>query len=59
MTQNIERRMQEHNVGKTKSTKGFCHWDKIYSEEVLDREEARRREKDWKSVSGKEFIRKL
>lgn len=31
-TDNLERRLSEHNEGKTKSTKGYLPWDLIYSE---------------------------
>ncbi len=57
-TDNLERRVKEHNQGKTKSTKGFRPWVLIYEERVETREEARNREKYLKSGCGKEFLKK-
>ena len=58
-TENIERRLREHNSGKTVSTKGYKPWKLIYTETAKDRLEARRREKFLKSGVGKEFLRNL
>ena len=54
----LENRLKEHNQGKTKSTKGFRPWSLIYTETVTSREEARKREKYFKSGCGKEFLKK-
>ena len=56
-TEFLERRIKEHNDGKTKSTKGFRPWILVYSEVVSTREEARKREKYLKSGCGKEFLK--
>jgi putative endonuclease len=56
-TGNLENRLNEHNKGKTKSTKGYRPWKLIYQEIVETREEARRREKYLKSGCGKEFLK--
>ncbi len=56
---NVEKRIKEHNAGKTKSTKGFRPWRQIYSETVETRLTAREREKYFKSGMGKEFLKKL
>ena len=58
-THNLERRLKEHNKGKTKSTKGFIPWELIYTEKVEDRIEARKREKYLKSGIGKEFLKNI
>ena len=58
-TSNLERRIKEHNSGKTKSTKGFRPWNLIYFEKVEGRKEARLREKYYKSGIGKEFLKKI
>lgn len=44
-TDNLEKRLKEHNSGKTKSIKAFIPWEIIYKEEYLTREEAVMREK--------------
>ena len=56
---NIERRVNEHNAGKTKSTKGFRPWKLFFTENVDSRIEARKREKYWKSGTGKEQLKEL
>ncbi|WP_200974974.1 GIY-YIG nuclease family protein [Echinicola sp. 20G] len=58
-TSDLERRLEEHNAGKTKSTKGFTPWKLIYKEEVESRALARKREKYWKSGIGKEKLKTL
>ncbi len=57
-TENIERRLKEHNSGRSKFTSGHFPWKIIYIEEVSERVEARNREKYFKSAAGKRFITK-
>lgn len=57
MTQNVKRRFQEHNNGKTKSTKGYRPWILFFYEEYETRLEARKREKYLKSGIGSEYIK--
>lgn len=59
ITADLERRLEEHNRGKTKSTKGFRPWELIHKEEFVTFEEAREREKYYKTGIGRELIRKL
>ncbi|MFA6260014.1 MAG: GIY-YIG nuclease family protein [Bacteroidia bacterium] len=59
MTTNIERRVGEHNSGKTKSTKGYKPWELIYSIEVGEWKEARKKEIYLKSGFGKTFLKNL
>lgn len=58
-TENLERRVKEHNAGKTKSTKGYLPWTLVFQEEVNERSLARKREKYLKSGCGKEFLKKI
>ena len=58
-TSDIDRRLKEHNSGKTKSTKGFVPWVLIYTEEKDCRMAARAREKYLKSGIDKEFLKSL
>jgi putative endonuclease len=59
ITDSLDRRLKEHNKGKTKSTKGFIPWKLVYFEEMPNRKEAREREKYFKSGSGREFLKKI
>ncbi len=59
LTNDIERRLNEHNNGNNKTTKPYRPFVLIYSEEVNTRIEARKREKYLKSGIGKEFLKKL
>ncbi|UOY08908.1 GIY-YIG nuclease family protein [Muricauda sp. SCSIO 64092] len=57
LTQNVEKRLREHNSGKTRSTKGYRPWQLIYVEEYPDRPTARKREKYLKSGYGKQWLK--
>ena len=57
MTADIERRIKEHNSGKTKSTKGYRPWELVFKESYQTTTEARKREKYLKSGVGKEYIK--
>ncbi len=59
MTQNVEKRLKEHNAGKTKSTKGYKPWSMIFTTECQTRVEARKLEKYYKGGSGKIKLKKL
>ena len=58
MCVDIERRIKEHNAGKTFSTKGYCPWKLFFAEEFPTRAAAREREKMLKGGAGKEFIKR-
>jgi putative endonuclease len=59
LTNNIQRRLYEHNSGKSKYSKAYIPWELIYSEKLPTRKDARVREKYLKSTSGRRFIRTL
>ena len=44
-TENVQKRLNEHNSGKTKSTKGYRPWDLVFTTECETRTEARKLEK--------------
>jgi putative endonuclease len=55
----IEQRLLEHNAGKTKSTRPYKPWTLVYFEKFDTFEEARNREKFFKSGSGREFLKNI
>jgi len=57
-TSDIERRLKEHNAGKTKSTKFRRPFVLMYKEEFSTQEEAERRELLLKSGKGREELNK-
>ncbi|MGO4920656.1 GIY-YIG nuclease family protein [Maribacter spongiicola] len=59
MTNDLQKRIEQHNLGRNKSTKGFLPWVLMYSEEFETRLEARNKEKYFKSGVGREFLRNL
>ncbi|WP_245750581.1 GIY-YIG nuclease family protein [Algibacter pectinivorans] len=56
-TDDLEKRVKEHNSGKTKSTKGYIPWRLVYFEKFLSREESILREKYFKTGSGRDFLK--
>ena len=59
MTENLEERLQRHNLGYNKSTKRFAPFKLIYSEICETGQEARIREKYLKSTPGKRFLHSI
>ncbi len=55
LTTDIARRLEEHNLGKTSSTKGFRPWEVVYFETFATRKEARKREKYLKTAAGRRW----
>jgi putative endonuclease len=51
-------RVKEHNSGKNRYTKGLKPWKLVLVEEYPDWEQARLKEKYYKSGSGKENLKK-
>src|SRR5690606_22995997 len=59
MSSDVFRRLDWHNKGLTRSTKGFVPWELIFVREVADRIVARIWEKYYKSGVGKEYLKSL
>ena len=59
LTSDLERRILEHNRGRTRSTKSYMPWDLVYFEKYASRLAAREREKYFKSGAGRAFLEKL
>ncbi|MCH7732705.1 MAG: GIY-YIG nuclease family protein [Candidatus Marinimicrobia bacterium] len=58
ITHNIEKRLAEHNEGRSNYTKRGTNWRIVYREEFETRTEARKREKYFKNNAGKEWLRR-
>lgn len=58
-TNNIDRRLEEHNRGKTKSTRQKGEWSLIYTETYSTALDAKRREKRIKSYKGGNAFKRL
>lgn len=58
-TDNLERRLNEHNSGLCKSTKNRRPLRVIYTEEFRTLVEARNREKYFKSAPGRRKLKKI
>ena len=59
VTDNIKRRIKEHNSGKNFYTKRHRPWEIIHTEEYPNFKEARDREKYLKTTSGRRVMKKI
>ncbi|MBI2515147.1 GIY-YIG nuclease family protein [Candidatus Wolfebacteria bacterium] len=57
-TNNLRRRIEEHNRGKNFSTKPRLPMKLIYFEACLNEDDAKQREKYFKSTIGRRFLKK-
>ncbi|MBU1100699.1 MAG: GIY-YIG nuclease family protein [Bacteroidetes bacterium] len=58
-TNNMERRVFEHNSGQTKSTKPGIPWELVYTKEFQTNIEANRAELDIKKKKSRKYIEQL
>ena len=56
VAESVERRLREHNTGRSRYTKGRRPWHIIYTEEVNTLSEARKREIFLKSGQGRKWL---
>ena len=59
MTNDLERRLSEHNSGRCQSTKPYRPLRIVYFETFDTRQEARAREKYFKTGSGRRFLKNI
>ena len=59
ITNNLERRIGEHNNGYNKSTKSYAPFDLIFTEPFNSKRDARLKEKYLNSGVGKEYLKSL
>lgn len=55
----VERRLAEHNSGKSYYTKRHLPWKVVYTEKFDSVREAREKEKWLKTTSGRRFLKKV
>ncbi|MCH7883540.1 GIY-YIG nuclease family protein [Patescibacteria group bacterium] len=58
-TDNVERRLKEHNLGRHDYTKRHLPWELFYREEYPTKIGAIQRERYFKSAAGRRFLKKL
>ena len=58
-TSNLERRIQAHNLGLTRSSRNQGSYELIYQEVFVDKTDAIKRERQLKSYKGGEALKKL
>jgi putative endonuclease len=57
-TENLKRRIKEHNNGESSSTKRYMPWKLIYYEACLNKDDAKRREGYLKTSQGRRMIKR-
>ena len=55
---NLSDRLKQHNAGKVRFTKGHIPWEMQYWEEFSTRVEAVQREKYFKTIDGRNWLKK-
>jgi len=58
-TEDLKKRIKEHNKGEVRSTKSGIPWKLVYYESFLSRNKAYKRERQIKSYKGGEAFKKL
>ncbi len=56
MSKDINTRISEHNSGYSKWTKRGSFWESVYSEKFDNSKKSHKREKYFKTNSGKEWL---
>lgn len=56
---NVERRLTEHNSGESKSTRANSPYKLVYKEEFVTRSDAVKREKFFKTGKGRELLKQI
>ena len=59
LSNNPNRRLEEHNNGNVRPTKSFKPWQLIYVEFCGSRKQAREKEKYYKTGCGREFVKQF
>lgn len=57
--EHLDKRLQQHNGGKTKSNKHYAPFRIVHFEQFETREEAILKEKYWKTAAGRRYLQKF
>lgn len=57
-TEDLKKRVKEHNCGLNLSTKRYLPWQLIYYEACINKKDARRREKYLKTTQGNRLLKR-
>lgn len=58
-TENVDRRLKEHNAGKVKATQYRTPFKLLFTEQFPSKKEAKQRELWWKSSIGRKKLKEL
>ncbi len=58
-TNSLNRRLEEHNSGKSKWTSRFKNWKLVYKEEFENKTEGLKRERFLKEMKGGDIFKKI
>jgi putative endonuclease len=59
LTNDLKRRVSEHNTGRSRFTKRYLPWNLIFYEAYSNEEDAHRREGYFKTSQGRQAIRRM
>ncbi len=59
VTADVDRRLKEHNQGKVSSSRPYCPYDLIHIETYNTLKEARRKERFYKSTTGRRRLHEI
>ena len=57
-TDNLEKRLLEHNSGKSLYSRRYMPWECVYFEQFESKEEAVKKERYFKSAAGRRWLKK-
>ena len=58
-TENLRKRLEEHNRKHNRSTKAYAPWNLIHFEGYRNKEDAKRRERYLKTSQGSRFLKRM
>lgn len=59
VTDDVEKRLKEHNAGRVKSSSPYCPYKVIHTESFETLSEARQKEKFYKTATGRRRLKEM